>query len=84
MLQAIEQHKKKDLMENKEEITDILQQEIVSRYYFQKGRIESTLSDDTELKSAVNVLHDAFTYSAILDGTYTKADKQVKPSKTQN
>lgn len=84
MIQSIEQHKKKDLMENKEEIKDILQQEIVSRYYYQKGRIESTLSDDTELKSAVNVLHDVPAYTAILDGTYSKAEKTVKPSKTQN
>jgi len=84
MLEAIALHKKKDLTENKPEITDILQQEIVSRYYYQKGRIESTLSDDTELKSALKVLHDATTYSSILDGTYIKADARPKPSKTQN
>jgi len=84
MMDAIAQHKKKDLIENKEEISDILQQEIASRYYYQKGRIESTLSDDKELEKAESVLHDAATYAAILDGTYTKADKQVKPSKTQN
>jgi carboxyl-terminal processing protease len=84
MLEAIALHKKKDLTENKPEITDILQQEIVSRYYYQKGRIESTLSDDTELKSALKVLHDATTYSSILDGTYIKADARPKPTKTQN
>ena len=84
MLEAIALHKKKDLMENKPEIIDILQQEIVSRYYYQKGRIESTLSDDPELKSALKVLNDSVTYSAILDGSYIKADKQTKPLKTQN
>jgi carboxyl-terminal processing protease len=84
MLEAIAQHKKKDLMENKPEISDYLQQEIVSRYYYQKGRIESALSDDTELKSATKVLKDTVTYTAILDGTLTKADKQSKPLKTQN
>lgn len=84
MLKAIELHKKKDLIENKPEISVILQEEIASRYYFQKGRIESTLSDDTELKSALKVLTDATRYTSILDGTITKADKQSKPGKTQN
>ncbi len=84
MIQSIEQHKKKDLMENKDEITDILQQEIASRYYYQKGRIESTLSDDKELKSAVDVLNNASIYTSILDGTFTKADNKSKPSKMQN
>lgn len=84
MLEAIAQHKKKDLLENKTEIKDLLQQEIASRYYYQKGRIESTLSDDTELKSAANVLKDAVTYTSILDGTLVKADKQLKMMKTLN
>jgi carboxyl-terminal processing protease len=84
MLEAIALHKKKDLMENKPEISDILQEEIVSRYYYQKGRIESTLSIDTELKSAIKVLNDSVTYTSILDGTLTKADKQSKPIKSQN
>ncbi|MFZ4707654.1 MAG: S41 family peptidase, partial [Bacteroidales bacterium] len=84
MLKAIELHKKKDLLENKPEISDILQEEIASRYYYQKGRIESTLSDDNELKSALKVLTDATRYTSILDGTITKADKQAKPGKSQN
>ena len=84
MLQAIELHKKKDLIENKPEISLILQEEIVSRYYYQKGRIESTLSDDTGLKTALNVLNDATRYVSILEGTITKADKQSKPAKSQN
>lgn len=84
MLQAIELHKKKDLIENKPEISDILQQEIASRYYYQKGRIESSLSDDAELKTATKVLTDATRYASILDGTITKADKQSKPVKSQN
>lgn len=85
MLGTIALHKKKDLVDNKQEITDFLDQEIVSRYYYQKGRIESTLSHDTELKSAENVLRDKATYTSILDGSLIKADKQAKPLlKTQN
>jgi carboxyl-terminal processing protease len=84
MLEAIALHKKKDIMENRPEIEDILQQEIVSRYYYQKGRIESTLSDDPDLKTATKVLNDFATYTAILDGTLVKADKKSKPNKSQN
>lgn len=84
MLQLIADHKKKDLIENKPEIKDILQQEIASRYYYQKGRIESTLSDDKELNSALEVLNKAAVYTSILDGTYTKADKNSKLPKTLN
>jgi len=84
MLKLIADRKKKDLIENKSEISDILQQEIASRYYYQKGRIESTLSDDKELNSAVEVLNKAALYTSILDGTYTKADKNSKLPKTLN
>ncbi len=84
MLSAITEHKKKDLTENKTEISHMIQEEIVSRYYYQKGRIESTLSDDTEIKEAIKVLNDSPMYTSILDGSYTKADKQQKQSKSQN
>jgi carboxyl-terminal processing protease len=84
MLKTIAEHKKKDLMENKIEISDILQQEIASRYYYQKGRIESTLSDDICLKSALNVLNAKTVYSSILDGTYIKAETNSKSLKTLN
>jgi len=84
MLEAITQHKKKDLIENKSEISVILEEEIVSRYYYQKGRILSSLSEDPELKSATEVLNNAAVYTSILDGTRTKADAQSKPVKSQN
>lgn len=84
MLKAIAQHKKQDLTENKTEISLILQEEIASRYYYQKGRILSSLRNDMELKSAVDVLNDAAVYTSILDGTRTKADVQSKPVKSQN
>jgi carboxyl-terminal processing protease len=72
------------LIENKEDISAILQQEIVSRYYYQKGRIISTLSDDKELKSATDVLKNQVSYTSILDGTYIKADNQAKSLKSNN
>ena len=84
MKEAIATHKKHELIENKEDISAILQQEIVSRYYYQKGRIISTLSDDKELKSATDVLKNQVSYTSILDGTYIKADNQAKSLKSNN
>lgn len=52
-------HKDNDLINNKEEITEILKMEIVGRYYFQKGKIISSLKDDPELNRAVEILLDS-------------------------
>ncbi|MDR7132505.1 carboxyl-terminal processing protease [Algoriphagus sp. 4150] len=41
--------KEQDLVTNKEEIKSILSQEIVSRYYFQEGMIQSGLDDDEDV-----------------------------------
>lgn len=84
MMNSIATHRKKDLLENKKEITELLQQEIISRYYYQKGRIESTLNGDTEIENALKVLGNNAVYSSILDGTYTKADTNSKKPKTLN
>lgn len=54
--EELKSHKDNDLVNNKKEISDILKMEIVSRYYFQKGRIISALNDDPELKRAVEIL----------------------------
>jgi carboxyl-terminal processing protease len=47
----------------------LLKSEIVSRYYFQKGRIEASFFDDDEIKKAIEILNDTTTYKAILNGT---------------
>ena len=52
----LKNHKDNDLINNKKEISEILKIEIVSRYYFQKGKIISTLKDDVELNRAVEIL----------------------------
>lgn len=55
----LKSHKDKDLINNKKEISEILKLEIVGRYYFQKGKIRSTLKDDVELNRAVEILLDS-------------------------
>jgi len=65
----IEEEKTKDLLEHRNEIEMLMKYEIVSRYYYQKGRIIATLDDDPELKMAVEVILNQEEYNNILTGT---------------
>jgi carboxyl-terminal processing protease len=70
MLQKKISHDKfRDLEENKEEISELLQEEIASRYYFQKGRIGTSLRKDTHVQKAIEVLLNDKQYASILNGT---------------
>lgn len=84
MKSAIESHKKQDLVDNKKEISDILREEIVSRYYYQKGRTQAALKDDKDIDKATSVLLDNTKYTSILNGSLTKAEKTKSPEKGQN
>ena len=67
----LKSHKDNDLINNRKEIAEILKLEIVGRYYFQKGKIISTLKDDVELKRAVEILlntNDKNEYENLLKG----------------
>jgi carboxyl-terminal processing protease len=61
--------KSADLITYKDEVKMILKDEIISRYYFQKGRIVASLHDDPEIAKAIELLNGNETYLAILDGT---------------
>ncbi|MBL7766782.1 MAG: S41 family peptidase [Chitinophagaceae bacterium] len=60
--------KMQDLLKNKKEIKRLLQDEIITRYYFQRGRLQNQLMDDDELKEAIKVLADPARYNSILAG----------------
>ncbi|HET7819869.1 MAG TPA: S41 family peptidase [Bacteroidia bacterium] len=71
-LQAkVEANKKQDLTKYKKEIKEFLEEEIAARYQYQRGRLESSLRTDDELKEAVKVLSDKQLYSSILAGKGT-------------
>ena len=61
-------HKADDLHRYKDQIKDFLKAEIVTRYYYQKGRIKSDLKDDKDLAAAIDVLKDKERYQSILAG----------------
>lgn len=76
-------NKKDDLIKFKPEIKEFLEEEIASRYYFQNGRLESSMKSDPELKAAEDVLADSDRYTKILT-TVVKADHPIyDPEKTK-
>jgi carboxyl-terminal processing protease len=54
--------KSADLKRYQQEITTLIEQEIASRYYFQKGRTQQQLASDPEVIKAMNILLDNETY----------------------
>jgi carboxyl-terminal processing protease len=64
--QKIKHDKKQDLLKNKAEIKRLLEEEIVNRYYLQKGRIERSLAWDNEVNEAVSLLHTPTRYQQLL------------------
>ncbi|RFZ82641.1 S41 family peptidase [Mucilaginibacter terrenus] len=60
--------KKNDLQLHKEEIKQILENEIASRYYYEKGRYETNFKYDKELAQAVKTMQDKNQVASILKG----------------
>ncbi|HEX3009483.1 MAG TPA: S41 family peptidase [Bacteroidales bacterium] len=86
LMKKISHDKFKDLEDNKEEISELLQEEIASRYYFQKGRIATSLTKDTHVQKGIEVLSNRQLYSNILNGSVKSdmASKKVNYQYDQN
>ncbi|MEI8112377.1 MAG: S41 family peptidase [Bacteroidia bacterium] len=64
-----------DLEHFKPEISELLADEIVSRYYYQKGAIKAALRDDSDIKKALGIINTPDGYAAIFDkGRVIKAN----------
>ena len=74
--QKIMHDKQEDLQTYREEISELLKSEIVSRYYFQRGRVIASLETDPEILKAIEVLAGRTTYLAILDGSLKLVKKE--------
>ncbi len=72
LIAKLEVNKKDDLNKFKSEIKELITSEIVSRYYYQKGRIIATLQFDKDVEEAIKVLKDKKRYDNILAGTSVK------------
>jgi carboxyl-terminal processing protease len=64
--QKLSEIRQADYLTYRDQIKTLLAHEIVSRYYFEKGAAEFTLSNDQEVQKAVAVLNDAAAYKKIL------------------
>jgi carboxyl-terminal processing protease len=71
--------KNADLITHREQIELVLKDEIVARYFYQKGRIVASLKDDPEIAKAVEVLQGSATYLAILDGSLKPGKNETQP-----
>ena len=63
---AIEADKKQELEDKKPEITSLLTDEIIKRYFYKEGLYEYYVQHNPEIKEAQKVLNDATRYSTIL------------------
>ena len=64
----IKAEKKGELERNKDRILHEIEQEIVGRYYFQRGKVRKNLVNDPEVKEAIKLLNDGARYRSILSG----------------
>ena len=55
-----------DLTRFSSDIKDLLRDEIVSRYYYQRGAIQASMDDDKDIEAAVKLLHNPEKYKALL------------------
>ena len=62
----LQSEKKKDLIQYEGEIKQLLEQDIVSRYYLQDGIIEASFDTDPDILKAVAILEDSEAYDGIL------------------
>lgn len=65
--EKLQPSKKEDLLKYKDEIKPLLADEIVGRYYYQKGRIIRGLEGDEFISTAIEILNDNARYKKVLN-----------------
>ena len=80
LLNKMTSNKKDDLVRFKPEIKQFIEEEIASRFEFQKGRIETALKYDLDVAEAKKLLSDKQKMTAILT-TIEKPTKPFNPNK---
>lgn len=67
--QKIYHNKESDLQKFKSEIIEMLEGEIVTRYYLQKGGVEASFDNDEDIKAALDLFKDDARFKKILTET---------------
>lgn len=66
--ESVKHDKNNDLNKHKEEIKKVLEDEIVSRYYYSTGRIQVSFNNDEDITTALQILNNPIQYKQILAG----------------
>jgi carboxyl-terminal processing protease len=66
MLEKVTPSKERDLDKFRKEISELLEDEIISRYYFQEGRSKQQLKADPAVQKSVEILQTPAQYNTIL------------------
>ena len=64
----LQSYKEDDIHKYQSQVSELILSELMSRYYYQEGRVIASLADDNVLKEAILVLNDSDRYQAILSG----------------
>lgn len=80
LVQKMAENKKDDLIRFKPEIKEFIEEEIISRFDFEKGRIENGLRYDTDVMEGTKLLADKERMKTILT-TIEKPTKPFNPGK---
>lgn len=63
---VLDEVKETALTDHRNQITRLLEEEIISRYYFQEGETKHNLGKDAEVKAAIEILSDRTAYQKLL------------------
>ncbi len=66
LTQKVAKEKQSDLRANQNEISELLEQEIATRFYNMKGQVEATFDDDPVIAAAITALNDQQGYNDLL------------------
>lgn len=66
LMSKITPSKERDLEKFQKEIKMLLENEIISRYYYQKGRVQNSFNHDDVLKKGLEILNNSQEYHTIL------------------
>jgi len=66
LLDKVIPSKERDLVKFKKQIKSLLENEIISRYYYQSGRAQNSFKEDLFIEKSLEVLHDKNQYNTIL------------------
>ena len=62
------EHKDDDIHKHQAQISELILRELMTRYYYQEGKIIASLADDIVLDEAISILYDSERYNNILLG----------------